>query len=1208
MKRRIHFLSVFLIFILCFSLWTTNISAAASVSIDVLNCSEVYNGAARTATNDLYLYGDADVNGYVEYTVEIPEDGVYRLDAAYSLQGAENFTHLKIAADGVLLEEITRLPKTAAPWTRKDAVLHRKVPFLAGTRTLRIYLCGQYVKSGMLLYQLTLSRLGAYQAPESTASSVVPVIDTMQPTQISDGEVRTDGVYLYGDNTSIGWVEYNIHAEKTGFFRLLSKVSVGAEDTAKLHIAVDGVKLEETAVIPPCSESWAVRDVVLFENIYLTEGEHTLRIYQAELVSHLLLHSLYFENCADGVSLYHLDSGSAIRTDYVEFAGNYLVKYAQKRMESGMMLACAYDADGRMTAANAAVFFPGSYDVLADLSGISSGSSIKVFFMENLASVRPMKENVSFTKVDHISPRDIYVAPHGSDEGPGTKDAPFATIQKARDTIRTFGAFTKDVSVYIAPGEYHLKSPLRFTEQDSGKDGFNVIYRAQDENNPPVISGGTKIQNWSHWQNGIYKATAEIENTRTLYINDNPAIRARSKYLYEPLEMLEGGIRLPSVNFPESFAHPEEMELIWPLNWTAQRTPVEDITYSGTNVELTLRQPAYDIVTSEKNNPYTTPDAEKPFYMENALELLDEPGEFYFDKTGKQIYYYPFPEEDLQTASVYAGTCDFLVQISGSSVQTKASNLVFDGLAFRYGAWNALTDSPNGISVGQADSIRGGNETENTLFGSNHYRKYEMLPAQFAVEKAERITIKNSSFACLGSSAISMSNAVSDSVISGNVIRDVAGSGVVLGHWNHVNQEGMAAGEDRCKNIEIANNVIRRAATEFMHCCGISMYYTNGAYVHHNDIRELPYTGISLGWGWGLETVEDFGNNRIMHNRIEDVTGVLDDGAHIYTLGTSHDNEILGNYLVKGGDYRGGVYLDEASSGVTVSENVIEQCLYWLNARQNIGLDNTVIEDNFIDSDARYNWVTGTYTKENELQDMIDAETVYGDKICHNTYQNNTRMTESRPERAQNIIERAGLLSEYRALIDKGARPDWRKDLRAMVPQGTYHGTNGWIESEDFDPTEGVGYLRQGTSMSVTHYPYREDASDVSIVPVNYWGTRDFVITNTQNKDWFAYTRVIDRAGLYDVRVRVANGGNTSYLNVYVDGEKVITRAEIANTGDYQTYHTLNLGALNLTVGEHTIKFEIENVGLHLDRWSLSSDTFTENDPSYHEGFENKNK
>lgn len=1172
-------------------------ASAADITLDVLTCKAVYNGEKRTSQNTVYLYGDVGVNGYVEYAVNIPADGTYRLDATYGLQGDKEYTHIKVETDGILQEEVTRLKKTSTKWQKQETTLNGKMPFQTGQHMIRMYLCGQDIKSGVVLYELALVKIGEYQPAENMATSAE--INVVAPTNIYDGEVREKNIYLYGNNGSYSWVEYPVTIPKENTYRLVSNLAVSGGDTAELHIAIDGVKMEETAIIPAYDTSWVNRDVVLNEEILLSEGMHTLRIYQAEKKSGLLVNNLQFVSDNDDVVLYHVDDGCFERKKSADEAGTYLIKYAENRANDGMMIVCTYQ-NNKMISYNMENFVSGKYDVLAELNSVPKDSVVKVFFWQDFVSLKPSKESVFFGSVKRTTPRNLYVSSKGTVNGDGTQQKPFATIEQAQETIRTFGEFSQDVSVYIASGEYHLDEPLRFTEEDGGNNGFNVIYRALDKNDPPLISGGTKIENWSVWKGNIYKAKTAIKDTRTLYIDQNPAIRARSKYLYEATEMLDSYIRVPKVNFPGSFAHPEELELVWPINFTLQRIPAESIAYKETYAEISLRQSAYSVAMSNTNS-YTRPDKEQPFYLENALELLDEPGEFYFDKTTQEIYYYPFPEENLATASVYAGTTDFLVNVSGSSVQKKVKNLIFDSLQFSYGSWNEVTNGPFGVSVVQADSIRTDKTASDTPYGSNTNRQGRMIPAQFSVEKADNIQIKNCIFSCLGSNAISMENAVSNSKISGNQIVDVSGSGIVLGHWNHVNQEKLDVGMERCRDIEVSNNIICRAATEFMNCCGISVYYTNGVNIHHNEIRELPYTGISLGWGWGLETIESFGNNRIMNNRIEDVTGVLDDGAHIYTLGASYGNVISGNYLLKSGDFRGGIYLDQNTSGVTVSENVTEECLNWLNARKDIKLDNTVVQNNFFDENAKYSWVTGKYNKDNELGDVVNNETVYDQRVCYNTYQNNTRMTSTRPQKAEEIIASAGLEVEYQALRDAYDRPSWRTDFRTKVPSAMYLGTNGWHEAEDFNPVEGVGYLRRGTSMPDSSYPYREDVTDVPFVPINYWGIDNFAITNTQDGDWFTYNYTVEQAGTYDVKIRLANGGDTSYLDVYVDDQKRISNYQILNTGAYQTYQTFNLGKVSLAEGEHVIKFKINQTGLHLDRWSLFCDTLTESDPGYDE-------
>ncbi|MBQ7792268.1 MAG: hypothetical protein IJ367_02100 [Clostridia bacterium] len=278
MKR---ILTVFVSLVMLFA-WMLPASAATLVSISILSPDTVYNGAARTSSKDLYLYGDANTESYVTYTVEIPEDGVYSLNGTYGLQGAVEYTELRFSADGVKIPDTTQLPKTATAWTRQSGVLHAKIPFLAGSRKLTVTLCDRDVKSGVLLFGLYLTRVGDYEPIETDASTPVPEIDIVSPTEISDGEIRSDSVYLYGQNNSLSRVAYPISVEVSGVYRLSASLALSSAEDAQLYVAVDGTKLEKTAVIPPHSTAWTKQNAVLYDRLILPEGEHTICISQAE--------------------------------------------------------------------------------------------------------------------------------------------------------------------------------------------------------------------------------------------------------------------------------------------------------------------------------------------------------------------------------------------------------------------------------------------------------------------------------------------------------------------------------------------------------------------------------------------------------------------------------------------------------------------------------------------------------------------------------------------------------------------------------------------------------------------------------------------------------------------------------------------------------------------------------------------------------------
>jgi hypothetical protein len=105
--------------------------------------------------------------------------------------------------------------------------------------------------------------------------------------------------------------------------------------------------------------------------------------------------------------------------------------------------------------------------------------------------------------------------------------------------------------------------------------------------------------------------------------------------------------------------------------------------------------------------------------------------------------------------------------------------------------------------------------------------------------------------------------------------------------------------------------------------------YTDAAVVEHNELQDMPYSGISVGWGWA-NVDSALRNNMVRYNRVESVLNKMSDGAGIYTLSKQPGTLIAENYVrdivrtgVQGGFNMSGIYLDEGSSQITVRDNVL---------------------------------------------------------------------------------------------------------------------------------------------------------------------------------------------------------------------------------------------------------------------------------------------
>lgn len=173
----------------------------------------------------------------------------------------------------------------------------------------------------------------------------------------------------------------------------------------------------------------------------------------------------------------------------------------------------------------------------------------------------------------------------------------------------------------------------------------------------------------------------------------------------------------------------------------------------------------------------------------------------------------------------------------------------------------------------------------------------------------------------------------------------------MVGSWNH----SFTSPDARmCSNIEISDNVITDTGCEFAQSPAVALYYVRDILLTHNTIKNTSYSGISMGWGWGTD-VSECKNNSIEYNLIENVVTELNDGAGIYTLGPIRNSKILGNYIIKSNDggtgIRGGIYADEGSAYLEISQNVVRQCEKWIYARENARLSNITVHDNYSDTE-----------------------------------------------------------------------------------------------------------------------------------------------------------------------------------------------------------------------------------------------------------------
>ena len=647
--------------------------------------------------------------------------------------------------------------------------------------------------------------------------------------------------------------------------------------------------------------------------------------------------------------------------------------------------------------------------------------TMKLFFWNNLESLTPVELPTRDT--------NIFVSPYGDDSASGGYNTPIRTIHEATERVREANSNpVGDVTVNFMPGEYFVSETLVLTEEDGGKDGKQVTYRSFDKDNPAVISGGVSISGWMPYKDGIYMAQTDgIDDLRQFYVNGYPAVRARGESVFyasapydDPLTTYaEDGFVVKSTVFPK-LAKPQNAEICYNILWTLQRLPVSSVVYGDEGCTVRMDQPYYSYAVSMKCEGGVQPIPGMQFFVENDLTLLDEEGEFYFDKETGIIYYYPFKDEDLSKSVCVAPVTQKLICAGGSSPESKLTNISFENLAFRYGAY---TDANiKGTTSFQAECLA----TEEINVNPSESGTGEFLMAQIEFANSSNITFRDCDISCMGSTAIRFGDGTNNSRLASCLMRDNGGSAVSVGSYKY-NKE--TSPELVTGNITIENNIITRPGIDFMFCPAVSVYYANGVSILGNDISCTPYSGISVGWGWGSPVADSVGsgNHNISGNRITDVSNAVRDGGHIYLLGGLSNTVVSENFISDSTDY-GGIYLDSGSKGITIENNVCEKCNNWLfggNTSSNVN-----VKTNFTDGPK-------SAFVPNDKNSVIYTEPVI--------YENSSWKDE-----ALRIYNKCTISDTHFDIEDAGI-PDWRESAVFRVPRGeTLMSGEYLMEAEDY--------------------------------------------------------------------------------------------------------------------------------------------------------------
>jgi hypothetical protein len=509
-------------------------------------------------------------------------------------------------------------------------------------------------------------------------------------------------------------------------------------------------------------------------------------------------------------------------------------------------------------------------------------------------------------------------------------------------------------TIWLHNGTYQLNSPLQFSPQDSGTAASPLLIKAAPDEHP-LLSGGIAITNWTKptrkisgapsggkeniWVADAPKINGSVLNFRQLWVNGQKAVWAR-----EPNSEMNRLVTWDKTNQVAAIPAPalkgikksKQLEMVIDQVWEIAVVRVKSIRIRGTNAFVTFQQPESKIEFLHPWPPVTVSSNYcAPFYLEDAIQFLDSPGEWFEDLSAGKIYYWPRPGEDMEHAVVIAPAIETLAQIKGS-LEQPASHIQFDGITFAYTTW--LRPSEQGHVPLQAGMYML-NAYRLVPKGTPYHPKLDNVawvgrpPAAVTVSCADDISFVNCVFENTASAGLDLQNGSHDDLVQGCLFHDLGGNGIQLGEFSDTAGEthkpwDPADAREVCSSNIITDNVITGCGLEDPGCCGIAAGYVRDTKIEHNNLSNLPYTGISVGWGW-TKMSNAMRDNIVYANRVHGAGRVLGDLGGIYILSAQPGTVVAKNAIddmapsqyVPDPRHWYYLYLDEGSSFITVRDN-----------------------------------------------------------------------------------------------------------------------------------------------------------------------------------------------------------------------------------------------------------------------------------------------
>ena len=533
----------------------------------------------------------------------------------------------------------------------------------------------------------------------------------------------------------------------------------------------------------------------------------------------------------------------------------------------------------------------------------------------------------------------LYVVPFPSligNDGDGSRSHPYSSLQQALDHVERYSDQRMNsanrITIHLYPTHHFVDtirlkqahSHIRLTTMSAADADFYEEIAAQEHTHQRLItasmSGGIPITGWTQGSGNTYSATIQQPvYVNQLFMGTQRIARSRVPTNYSDYLQYATPLKDPTQAHygfqyqPGQFDYKSLVDAMVVVyhSWTTSHHYIDHLIPSNNTV-------IFSNPSDHPIGPEDEPQANRRFHIENLCESL-VPNSFCFVNDTRTITLMTDGSYDPNKVQIITPINEFVLVIAGEDINKTVDDVIIDNAAIQHAAWNL-------------------GRTEEADYQATAFLTYSAM----YIANATSIVISDVEVSHTGSYGVWIKEGTTNINIINSLVTDTGSGGIRIG-------QTIYPVPTPTSSVNIISNEVSYGGNIFPSGVGVISHRASDVVIADNEIHHHRYTGVSVGWQWGYAP-SGTSNVLVQGNYIHD-TGrhILCDQGGIYTLGLQ-PGTVITNNVIKNvfsySQYMWGIYLDEGTSEIVVSNNVVYNT-GWASLFQHYGANNTIINNVF---------------------------------------------------------------------------------------------------------------------------------------------------------------------------------------------------------------------------------------------------------------------